>query len=181
MCQREKTGEAEQQQGAGLQQAGQEHGDGVSWVCCQRSSVACDWRLLRCCQGAECAERPTLLSALKSFARTLPAELHGGIVVSTLHFLMVRTPMSSRTKIYDRMPMLTVEAAASGVVETIIKQPTRIARPWFVLGSVALAALPGPVTRWSKVGFKWMDRSLAKRAGQPWSSRLCRRSATNGG
>lgn len=103
-------------------------------------------------------------SALESFARSLAAEMEvKGIAVTTLHFPMVRTAMSSRTRIYKRMPMISADKAATWMVEAIDKRPVRTSQPFGVISSIALAALPGPVTRLSQYGFRWMDRQLAKR------------------
>jgi NAD(P)-dependent dehydrogenase (short-subunit alcohol dehydrogenase family) len=107
-------------------------------------------------------------SALDSFARSLAAEVgHRGIAVTTLYFPMVRTPMSSRTSIYRHMPMFSVEQAAGWIVRAVDERPARIGRPLGTLGELALAALPGPVTRHSQRFFRAMDRYLARRAGKP--------------
>ncbi|MGH8460679.1 MAG: SDR family NAD(P)-dependent oxidoreductase [Stenotrophobium sp.] len=104
-------------------------------------------------------------AALDSFSRSLSAELgHKGIAVTTVYFPMVRTPMSDKTKIYQHMPMMPVERAASWIVDAVEKRPARIASPFGTLGELALAALPGPITRWSQGAFRAMDRRLQKRA-----------------
>lgn len=106
-------------------------------------------------------------SALESFARSLSAELgHKGVAVTTIHFPMVRTPMSSRTEIYKAMPMMKVEDAAGWIVEAIVKRPARLSSPFGTLGGLALAALPGPVTRWSQMAFRLMDWQLKQRTGR---------------
>jgi short-subunit dehydrogenase len=103
-------------------------------------------------------------AALDSFSRSLSAELgHQGIAVTTLYFPMVRTPMSTRTKIYQSMPMKSPEQAGRWIVEAIAKRPARIANSLGNLAEVALAALPGPITRWSQPAFRQMDRQLQKR------------------
>lgn len=103
-------------------------------------------------------------SALESFTRSYEAELsHKGISTTVVYFPMVRTPMSSRTAIYKYMPMMQVKKAASWIVEACEKRPARIARPMGKVGSVLLAALPGPVTRLPQPLFRSMDAMLAKR------------------
>lgn len=103
-------------------------------------------------------------SALESFTRSLEAEMgHQGISTTVVYFPMVRTPMSSRTAIYKYMPMMHVEKAAGWIVEACEKRPARIARPMGKLGSVLLAAAPGPVTRLPQPLFRSMDKMLANR------------------
>jgi len=103
-------------------------------------------------------------AALDSFSRSLVAELgHKGVAVTTIYFPMVRTPMSSRTKIYQAMPMMPVEEAGGLIVKAIEKRPARISAPLGTLGGLALAALPGPVTRWSQTLFRGMDKQLQRR------------------
>ncbi|MCG7198841.1 SDR family NAD(P)-dependent oxidoreductase [Marinobacter pelagius] len=106
-------------------------------------------------------------SALESFSRSLLAELgHKGIGVSVVYFPMVRTPMSARTQIYKRMPMMDVEKAAGWIVRAIDKRSVRVGSPLGTLGSVALAALPGPVTRLTQPAFRQMDKLLKRASGR---------------
>ncbi|MDX1804376.1 MAG: SDR family NAD(P)-dependent oxidoreductase [Alcanivorax sp.] len=103
-------------------------------------------------------------SALESFTRSLQAELgYKGISTTVVYFPMVRTPMSSRTAIYKYMPMMHVQKAAGWLVEACEKRPTRISRPMGKLGSVLLAAVPGPATRLPQPLFRSMDKLLAGR------------------
>ncbi|WP_297791436.1 SDR family NAD(P)-dependent oxidoreductase [uncultured Marinobacter sp.] len=103
-------------------------------------------------------------SALESFSRSLLAELgHKGIDVTVVYFPMVRTPMSSRTSIYRHMPMMNVDKAAGWIVKAVNKRPARVGSPVGTLGSLALAALPGPVTRLTQPAFRQMDRMLKQK------------------
>ena len=100
--------------------------------------------------------------ALESFSRSLNAELsYKGITTTVVHFPMVRTPMSSRTEIYKYMPMMSVDKAAKWLVKACEKRPARITRPGGALGSILLAALPGPATRLPQPFFRAMDHFLA--------------------
>lgn len=104
-------------------------------------------------------------AALDSFGRSLSAELgHRGIAVTTIHFPLVRTPMSMRTAIYRRVPMMDPEQAAEWIVEAVERRPARIARTFGTLGGIALAALPGPVTRVSRGAFRAIAAALDRRA-----------------
>ncbi|HSW13406.1 MAG TPA: SDR family NAD(P)-dependent oxidoreductase [Solimonas sp.] len=102
--------------------------------------------------------------AMDSFGRSLAAEMgHKGIDVTTIYFPMVRTPMSSRTRIYEAMPMMSVDEAGGLIVKAVDKRPSRISAPLGTVGGLALAALPGPVTRFSQLLFRGMDKQLRRR------------------
>lgn len=106
-------------------------------------------------------------SALESFSRSLLAELgHKGIDVTVVYFPMVRTPMSSKTNIYKYMPMMNVDKAAGWIVKAVNRRPARVGSPLGVVGSLALAALPGPVTRLTQPAFRQMDRLLTRKLTQ---------------
>lgn len=106
-------------------------------------------------------------TALESFSRSLLAEMgHKGITTSVVYFPMVRTPMSSRTAIYKHMRMMDTDKAASWIVQAVVERPARIGSPLGTLGSMALAALPGPVTRWTQPLFRRMDKRLREKLHQ---------------
>ncbi|MDC0663474.1 SDR family NAD(P)-dependent oxidoreductase [Marinobacter sp. SS21] len=103
-------------------------------------------------------------AALESFSRSMLAELSDqGIAVSLVYFPMVRTPMSNRTSLYRHMPMMNVDKAAGWIVRAIQTRDARVGSPVGTLGSLALAALPGPVTRLTQPLFRQMDKRLAAR------------------
>src|SRR5699024_9305860 len=101
-------------------------------------------------------------TALESFTRSVQAELgHKGISTTVVYFPMVRTPMSSRTKIYKYMPMMSVDKAAQWLVKACEKKPASVTRPLGRLSSALLAVTPGPATRWPQPLFRGMDKALA--------------------
>lgn len=103
-------------------------------------------------------------TALESFSRSLNAELaHKGISSTVVYFPMVRTPMSSKTAIYKHMRMMDANKAAAWIMEAADKRPARVGSPVGTIGSVILAALPGPATRWTQPFFRRMDRKLKAR------------------
>lgn len=109
-------------------------------------------------------------SALESFSRSLQAELgHQGVSTTLVYFPMVRTPMSSRTAIYQYMPMMRVEKAAAWLVKACSKQPARLTRPLGRIGSLMLATTPGPATRLPQPLFRGMDKLLARLKNRPAS------------
>jgi short-subunit dehydrogenase len=100
-------------------------------------------------------------SALESFSRSLQAELgHQGIDVTVVHFPMVRTPMSNKTSIYKHMRMMDSDGAADWLIRAVEKRPARVSSALGNLGSVVLAAVPGPATRFTQPLFRLMDRRL---------------------
>ncbi|MFE8071949.1 SDR family NAD(P)-dependent oxidoreductase [Marinobacteraceae bacterium S3BR75-40.1] len=104
-------------------------------------------------------------SALESFTRSLNAELNSqGISGTVVHFPMVRTPMSGRTRIYQHMPMMDVDRAAGWILKALEKKPARIVGPLGRLGGAVMGLMPGAATRWSQPGFRLMDRVLEQRA-----------------
>jgi hypothetical protein len=68
--------------------------------------------------------------------------------------------MSSKTRIYKNMRMLDVESAAGWIVEAVAKRPARVTSMLGTLGGIALAALPGTVTRYTQPLFRRMDKRL---------------------
>ncbi len=82
-------------------------------------------------------------AALDMFSRSLAAEVLGdGITVSTVHMPLVRTPMSAPTKIYERMPALSPEEAATMIGEAIAYRSKRVSTPMGSLLGAANAISP---------------------------------------
>lgn len=103
-------------------------------------------------------------TALESFSRSLLAEMGDqGIDVTVVYYPMVRTPMSSRTSIYRHMPMMNPDKAAGWIVKAVDQRPARVGSLMGTAGSIALAALPGPVTRYTQPLFRLMDKKLAQK------------------
>jgi len=103
-------------------------------------------------------------SALESFTRSLSSELgHHGVTTTVVYFPMVRTPMSSQTSIYKHMPMMDVDRAAGWLVRAVDNKPSRISSLPGLLGGVAMAALPGFITRQAQPLFRAMDKRLARK------------------
>lgn len=66
-------------------------------------------------------------AALAAFSRSLQAEeRQHGIVVTSLHFPLMRTPMIAPTKKYDGLPALEPEDAAGWVVHAVRHRPTEV-------------------------------------------------------
>jgi len=100
-------------------------------------------------------------AALDSYSRSLNAELgHKGIQATMVYFPMVRTPMSNRTEIYKHMRMMSVEDAAGWINKALRDRPARVGKPLGTLGSLVLAAAPGPAVRLTQPFFRRMDKNL---------------------
>ncbi len=85
-------------------------------------------------------------SALDAFSRCVGSEvLDDGVVFTTIHMPLVRTPMIGPTKMYDRFPTLTPDDAGNMICEAIIHKPKRIATPMGTLGQIMYAINPKSV------------------------------------
>jgi short-subunit dehydrogenase len=103
-------------------------------------------------------------AALESFTRSLTAELgHRGVTSTVVYFPMVRTEMSAATAIYQAMPMLSADRAATWLVKAVVDRPARVTSLSGAVGELGMAALPGLVSKVSQPLFRRMDRSLARR------------------
>lgn len=103
-------------------------------------------------------------TALESFTRSLDAELGSrGISTTIVYFPMVRTPMSSATDIYQKMPMMSSDKAANWIVKAVVDKPSRVTSLSGVLGELGMATVPGVVTGATRPLFRRMDKSLKRR------------------
>ncbi|MHA3982093.1 SDR family NAD(P)-dependent oxidoreductase [Acinetobacter venetianus] len=103
-------------------------------------------------------------SALESFSRSLKMELGDqGINVSIVYFPMVRTPMSSKTKIYKHMRMLDTDTAAGWLVKAVQEKPYRVTSTSGAIANSLLNTAPNTVMNLTRPLFKLMDRRLEKK------------------
>jgi short-subunit dehydrogenase len=83
-------------------------------------------------------------AALDAFSRSISAEIiEDGVHITTIYMPLVRTPMIAPTKMYERFPALSPEAAAALICDAIRKRPKRISTPLGVLGQLSYALAPG--------------------------------------
>ncbi len=83
-------------------------------------------------------------AALDAFSRSIGPEIIGdGVHVTTVYMPLVRTPMIAPTKVYDRLPTLSPEAAAGMITEAVRKRPKRIGTTMGNLGQLTYAIAPG--------------------------------------
>jgi len=82
-------------------------------------------------------------AALDTLCDSLQAEtVTDGVRFTTVHMALVRTPMISPTKLYDRFPALTPEQAAGVLTDAIVHRPRRVSPPFGQFASVADAVNP---------------------------------------
>ncbi len=104
-------------------------------------------------------------SALEGFSRSLTAELATtGVAVTVVKFPLVRTPMSTATSIYRRLPMLTPEEAAGWLVHAVNKRPARLSTSGGRLWELSTAAAPGLTSALTGRLAKVVTRRLSKQA-----------------
>ena len=83
-------------------------------------------------------------AALDAFSRSIGPEIIGdGVHVTTVYMPLVRTPMIAPTKVYDRLPVMSREDAASLITEAIRKRPKRIGTALGNIGQLTYAIAPG--------------------------------------
>jgi short-subunit dehydrogenase len=83
-------------------------------------------------------------AALDAFSRSIGPEVIGdGVHITTVYMPLVRTPMIAPTKIYDRLPTLNPQQAASMITEAIRKRPKKIATTLGNIGQLTYAIAPG--------------------------------------
>jgi short-subunit dehydrogenase len=70
-------------------------------------------------------------AALDTLCDSLQAEtLSDGVRFTTVHMALVRTPMISPTRVYDRFPALTPDQAAGVLADAIVHRPRRVSPPF---------------------------------------------------
>ena len=87
-------------------------------------------------------------SALDAFTDVLASEVQPyGIVCTTVHMPLVRTPMIQPSAVYRRTPALSPESGAEWVCEAVRSRPRRVDMPIGALGEIADALAPGLLQR----------------------------------
>lgn len=82
-------------------------------------------------------------AALDAFSRSLGFEVASdGVRITTVYMPLVRTPMITPTRMYDRWPALTPEQAAELIMKAVCARPSRVAPAWGTLSEIAHAVAP---------------------------------------
>ena len=110
-------------------------------------------------------------SALDSLCDALQAEVvNDDIKFTTVHMALVRTPMISPTKMYDKFPALTPDQAAGVITDAIVHRPRRASSPFGQVAAVADAVNPAVMDRVRSRAFSMFDDSSAAKGDESDSS-----------
>jgi NAD(P)-dependent dehydrogenase (short-subunit alcohol dehydrogenase family) len=103
-------------------------------------------------------------AALDSLCDALQAEVvSDDVKFTTVHMALVRTPMISPTKMYDKFPALTPDQAAGVITDAIVHRPRRASSPFGQFAAVADAVNPAVMDRVRNRAFgMFQDSSAAK-------------------
>ena len=122
-------------------------------------------------------------AALDSLCDALQAEVvDEDIKFTTVHMALVRTPMISPTKMYDKFPALTPDQAAGVITDAIVQRPRRASSPFGQFASVVDAVNPAVMDRVRNRAFACSKtrpppRVINPTAAQPISTIEARRSS----
>jgi short-subunit dehydrogenase len=120
-------------------------------------------------------------SALDSLCDALQAEVvNDDIKFTTVHMALVRTPMISPTKLYDKFPALTPDQAAGVITDAIVHRPRRASSPFGQFAAVADAVNPAVMDVVRNRAFSMFEDSSAAKGDESDSgaTRFDRRSET---
>jgi len=106
-------------------------------------------------------------SALDTLCDALQAEtVTDNVRFTTVHMALVRTPMISPTKMYDRFPALTPEQAAGTLCDAIVHRPRRVSPPIGQVFSIVDGFSPSLMDHLRARGFAMVDDSAAARGAE---------------
>jgi NAD(P)-dependent dehydrogenase (short-subunit alcohol dehydrogenase family) len=110
-------------------------------------------------------------AALDSLCDALQAEVvSDDVKFTTVHMALVRTPMISPTKMYDKFPALTPDQAAGVITDAIVHRPRRASSPFGQVAAVADAVNPAVMDRVRSRAFSMFDDSSAAKGDESDSS-----------
>lgn len=106
-------------------------------------------------------------AALDSLCDALQAEtVSDNVRFTTVHMALVRTPMISPTKMYDKFPALTPDQAAGVITDALIHRPRRASSPFGQFAAVADAVNPAVMDRVRNRAFGMFDDSSAAKGSE---------------
>jgi short-subunit dehydrogenase len=110
-------------------------------------------------------------AALDSLCDALQAEVvNDDVKFTTVHMALVRTPMISPTKMYDKFPALTPDQAAGVITDAIVHRPRRASSPFGQFAAVADAVNPAVMDRLRNRAFTMFEDSSAAKGDESDSS-----------
>jgi short-subunit dehydrogenase len=103
-------------------------------------------------------------AALDTLCDAWQAETHDDNVrFTTIHMVLVRTPMIEATTIYQKFPTLAPDEAATVITDAIVHRPRRVSPPFGQAAAFADAVSPQIMDRVRSRGFKLFADSSAAR------------------
>jgi short-subunit dehydrogenase len=106
-------------------------------------------------------------AALETLCDSLQAEtIADGVKFTTVHMALVRTPMISPTKAYDRFPALTPDQAAGVLADAIVHRPRYVSPPFGQFAAFVDAVNPKLMDRVRNRTFLLFDDSTAARGSE---------------
>ena len=103
-------------------------------------------------------------AALDAFSECAQAEVHGdGVRFTTVYMPLVRTPMISPTKIYDRMPAIAPDDAAQMLCDAITYRPRHLGTVIGTAAAMSNAVAPWAADAVKNVGYQLFPESAAAR------------------
>ena len=91
--------------------------------------------------------------AVDGFTETLDTELVGtGVATTLVHYPLVKTPMIAPTKLYSKIPTMSVERAGGWLVRAVKRRPKRVVSP--TMFSAGVGSMVTPRTS------RWISRKL---------------------
>lgn len=86
--------------------------------------------------------------AVDGFTETLDTELVGtGVSTTLVHYPLVKTPMIAPTKLYSKIPTMSVEKAGAWMVKAVRSRPSRVASPGMLAMGMGSFSNPA-ISRW---------------------------------
>lgn len=106
-------------------------------------------------------------AALDTLCDAWQAETHDeNVRFTTIHMVLVRTPMIEATTIYAKFPTLSPDQAATVITDAIVHRPRRVSPPFGQVAAFADAVSPQIMDRVRNRGFKLFPDSKAARGEQ---------------
>jgi short-subunit dehydrogenase len=114
-------------------------------------------------------------AALDTLSDAWQAETHSDNVrFSTVHMVLVRTPMIEATTIYQKFPTLSADEAADVLCETLVHRPRRVSPPFGQIAAMADAVSPQLMDVVRNRGFQMFSDSQAAKGEVPTQEEVTR-------
>jgi NAD(P)-dependent dehydrogenase (short-subunit alcohol dehydrogenase family) len=107
-------------------------------------------------------------AALETFSNCAAAEFgETGVRFTVINMPLVRTPMTSPTRVYEKLPLISADEAAEMVCDAVIHQPKRVATRLGVFAQLMSLFAPKLTEIIQNQAYKMFPESEAARASLP--------------